>query len=58
MQVVAHATFAAVTQSSIVTPVTQNADLITSTSVCIARVWHWRQKQKNAVTVALIVKFI
>ncbi|TNN64424.1 hypothetical protein EYF80_025374 [Liparis tanakae] len=37
MEVVAHAAFAAVTQSSIVTPVTQNTDLLTSASVFTTR---------------------
>lgn len=42
MQVIAQATFAAVTQSSIITAMTQNTDLLTTTSVRTAWVCHWR----------------
>lgn len=42
MQVIAQATFAAVTQSSIVTAMTQNTDLLTTASVRTAWVCHWR----------------
>lgn len=45
MQVIAHATFAAVTQPCIVTPVAQNTNLLTSTPDYAARVWYWRQKE-------------
>lgn len=38
MKVVSHATLAAITQSSIVTAMTQNTDLLTSTSVYATRV--------------------
>lgn len=54
MQVIAHATFAAVTQSSIVTPVAQDTNLLTSTSVYTARGWHWTQKKAIQVTGKLI----
>lgn len=47
MQVVAHATFAAVPQSSVVTPVTQNTDLLTSPCVYTTRVWNWKEKSKR-----------
>lgn len=47
MQVIAQATFAAVTQSSIITAMTQNTDLLTTTSVCTAWVCHWRGRTSH-----------
>lgn len=49
MYVVAHATFAAVTKASIVTPVTQNTDLLTYTSVYTTRVRNWRKKTRTYI---------
>lgn len=54
MEVIAHATFAAITQSSIVTPVTQNTNLLTATSVYTAGIWHWGQNKQFPVTGKLL----
>lgn len=47
MQVIAQATFAAVAQSSIITAMTQNTDLLTPTSVCTAWVCYWTEKNSH-----------
>lgn len=47
MQVVAQAAFAAVAQSSIITAMTQNTDLLTPTSVCTAWVCYWRKVRSH-----------
>lgn len=47
MQVIAQATFAAVAQSSIITAVTQNTDVLTAASIPIAWVCYWTGKKQS-----------
>lgn len=49
VQVISHATFAAIAKSTVVTSVTENTDLLTPTSVYHARVWYWRKKRSGSL---------